>query len=815
MKKRFFHSKPGSSLSSRTNVQLLRSFMLCGMGVLTSLVVLLSGTGVAQVLTSPSDPPTAQESVEAPQAAPRLSNPREQAAGEAETPTAPTTDRNDRENPPRKANMGPLSQYILEFNRSPEIGNRFRIEGVYGESRLGFTRPKGWNMKTVKAIVRFQHSPNLVPARSNLVVRVNDTSVGSVPLNLKNSQVGEAVFAIPGNLVQDYNEISLVAQQENSPSCSNPNDQNLWTEILPDSKIVFDYQPEEIPLSFGSYPYPFFDELGLEATRLNYLMPTQVDESWLTAASRFQTQMGRLADFRPLETQLVKEAKSFRWNDRLIIIGTPEQQPILKTLKLPVSLNGNQFIDRDKTAFGDDTGLLMLTSLQEGAVPVLVISGNSETAVRKAAQFLVQPQSSQIGTSTFIAVNDLASTKEQGSRDWPRFLPERKQFTLKDLQGSDGKPYRDVTVKGSNAPPINFNFWALPDDRFKRGSSMTLHYTYGAQADPKNSTISVAIDGVNIGSKRLASDQGGSRETFTVDLPENLITPTSKIRVDFKLQPKDADPKRDCGRLTDQHLTGTLHGDTSFNLNREIGADLPNLKLFTSGFPFANVQNLSNTAILVPETPNAADLMTMLKFSERMGRLTRANSVQHEVYRANNASADMKKYKNLVAVGTRERLPLPEVFQADKGFNLNDAFKRQIGQTQIQTLPNADGIIKTVISPWNKDRVLLALSAQSEQGLKQVQDVLSSDAWFYQLQGDTALMSPTEANPNPFDPNGYRFQFLQESTPQTRENINFINKIQRFLKTHFYLLPIGIIVVSLLMYGIAQKYLKRVAAGGN
>lgn len=827
MKKRLFPAKP-FTLRQRAplNWRSLRLLLLGGLGLCAGIIVVCSGTatapGLAQTPETPVTVPTARPlpnsgsgSGSGNSAAPTSGAPDATATAETEAPANPDLPARPKDAKSR-LNLGPRSQYLLEFNRSPEIGNRFRMEGVYAESRLGFTRPKDWAVSGMKAVIRYQHSPALVADRSNLIVRVNDRSVGSIPLNsakLKGGQIGEAIVNIPAELIQDYNEIVLVAQQENSPSCSNPSDKTLWTEVLPDSRLVFDYQPKAIPLDFAQYPYPFFDELGLEAMRLNYLQPAQVDQNWLTAASRFQAQMGRVADFRRIETQLVKDAKGFRWNDRLVIIGTPEQQPILKTLKLPLSLKGNQFIDRDKSVIANEEGLLMLTTVEDGAVPVLVITGNSSDAVRRAAQFLVQPQTSQIGTSALIQVkSDVQETAAPDRRAWPRFLPPTEKFTLKDIKAADGKAYGDVTVRGSSAPPVEFNFWALPDDRFLRGSSMTLRYSYGANADPQNSTVSVAIDGINVGSKKL-SDKGGDNEAFTVDLPENLIKPDSKIRVDFKLTPK-GDSERSCGRLTDQHLWGTVLSSTNFQVKREIGADLPDLKLFTKGYPFAELQDLSRMAVVLPDAPNPADVMTMLKFSERMGRLSRASSIRHEVYMGAGAANDsVKQNKHLVAIGTRDRLPLPEVFGSKKGFNLTDLLNRQMGNAQVQTLPNADGVIKSILSPSSDNRVVLALTAQSDQGLKQVQDVLGSDAWFYQLQGDTVLMSATTAEPNPYDPNGYRFQFLQESPRKTLENLNPLNKIRRFLQSNFYLLPLGIIAVSLLMYGIAQRYLKRVAEG--
>jgi cellulose synthase operon protein B len=809
MKNRFFPAKHVSKVNRHGwSWRSMRWLMLCGMGVLTSLAVVLSSSNPLPAVARPvSVTPVmvAQAATEVPTDAPGIP-PREGAVGNDDG-------RRSSAAPAKEELLSGLNKYILEFNRSPAMGNRFRMEGVYGESRLGFTRPRNWQVKGVKAIIHFQHSPALVASRSNLVIRVNDTSIGTVPLNLQPGQIGEAIVTIPPQLIQDFNDIALVAQQENSPNCSKPEDKTLWTEVLPDSKLVFDYQTKIIPLDFARYPYPFFDDLALDTIRLNYLQPTQVDAAWLTATSRLQTQMGRLADFRGLDTQLLKEPKNLSWTDRLVIVGTPDQQPLLKTLKLPLAVKGDQFVGRDGAAIPADEGLLMMASIEEGKVPVLVVSGNSPEAVQKAAQSLINAQSSKLGSSALIQVKgDLPPVTKIERRSWPRFLPGQKQFQLKDLQGADGKNYKDVTVHGSDAPPAEFNFWALPDDRFLRGNTMTLRYSYSAQADPRKSTVSIAIDDVTIGSKKLDSDQGATNQSFTVDLPENLIKPTSQIKVNFKLEPKDeGGSDRACGRLTDQQLSGTVLADTEFTVSREIGADLPNLKLLTSGYPLADMQDLSRMAIVVPDAPTPSDLMTMLKFSERMGRLSRATSVEHQVYLGGGLTQTVKDNKHIVAIGTSTQFPLPEVFQ--QGLSLVDSVNRQFGKTQLRTLPNADGVIKSMISPWNKERLVLALTGQTEQGLKQVQDVLGADPWFYQLQGDTALMTATTANPSPYDPNGYQFQFLQESAPQTLENLNPLNKVRRFLQSHFYLLPIGIIAVSLLMYGIAQRYLKRVAEG--
>ncbi len=821
-------SRQNSSFRHWSKTMISRTLFLCGLGAVTGLaIVLLNGHQLNTVSAQSIQPkviaqtfklPTATASpVVSPQATPSES-PTSEASKPEVSPTA-TPEAKPAEAPPeakpedpttakKQSDLSPLSQYILAFNRSPIIGNRFRLEGTYSEARVGFTRPRPWKIKMAKAFIRFQHSPALVAEKSDLVVRVNDTSIGSVPLNLKNSQIGEASFDIPMNLLQDQNEITIVAQQHNSPTCSNPDDKSLWSEVLPDSKIVFDYQNQQTTLDFSRYPYPFFDQFGLDSTRLNYLMPTQISEPWMTAASRFQTNFGRLADFRPIETALVKDLKKTQWGDRVVVIGTPDDQPLLKSLKLPFAIANNKVLDGSKAPFPENVGVLMMTTTSDGSVPVLIVTGNGSEGVAKAAQFLMQPDSSQIGTGQAVIVSNMPDAPSPQPREWGRYLPLKNNFKLADLTGLDNKPFKDTMVHGSSAPPVQFHFRALPDDRFLRGSSMNLKYSYSAGVNPRLSTLSVRIDGVGVGSKKLDSDNGGQNETFNVNLPENLVKPDSVIDVSFDLYAKDS---AKCGQATDQQLWGTVHSDTAFDVRRENSVELPDLKLLTTGFPVAAPQDLSKAAIVVPDSPAEADVMTMLKFSERMGRLSQASSVKLDVFKAASLPETVKNDRHLIAIGTRDRFPVKQAMEETGKFKLLDVFGRQLGEDKIQTLPDASGVIKSVMSPWNRDRVLIALSGQTDVGLKQIQDILSNDVWFYQLKKDTVLINANQQATSPYDSNAYQLQFFDQADKRRIEDTNLLSKARRFLQDNWFFVPVGIIAVSLLLYGVAQLFLKRIA----
>jgi hypothetical protein len=698
-------------------------------------------------------------------------------------------------------------QYVLEFNRSPIVGNRLRMEGIYDERRLRFTRPRNWEPESVQISLRFRHSAALYATRSNLTVLVNGTSIGSVPLSKPQGEIGNAVFDVPPWVIRNYNEVVLAVVQNNSPTCTqDPFDPSLWTEILPDSKLVFNFQPKAIALDFHRYPYPVFDDLSLEPNQVAYLQPSAIDEIWLTAASRLHTSLGQFAQFRPLDTRLVEAIDQLAGRERLIIIGTPRIQPDLSSLDLPLSLENDRFLDAQQRPFPGDVGLLMLTTTPDGAAPVLVATGNGAEGVAKAVQFLVQQEDRQIGTGNLVVVTQVESVETPDVRTWQGYLPLENSFKLSDLRTFDDQAYGDVTIRGSNSPTLQLDFRALPDDQFSPGNTMTLRYSYSPQINPLTSLVEVELDDVVLGGKRLTSINGSTRETLRVTLPEDRIKPNSKIQVNFRLDPRE---RRSCSRVTDQQLWSTIHADSEFKLNREQVVRLPDLELLRTGYPFVAPQDLSSTAIAMPENPTQADLLLLLEVSERLGRLSRASSVKLDVYRASKLPAEQRESRHLIAIGTEAQFPLREAFEQGDGFALRNLFSRHWGQKQIQTLPDQEGLVKQIISPWNQNRVLLVLSAQTEVGLQQVRDLLSQDNLFFQLEGDTVLIAANEPDPSPYDPNAYSLEFLQQSSQRQLASPNLSNRIMALLRGNWFVLAPGIVAASLVLYGVIQLYLKR------
>jgi hypothetical protein len=697
-------------------------------------------------------------------------------------------------------------QYVLEFNRSPIVGNRLRLESIYDETRLWFTRPRNWKTDSVKVNLRYRHSPALYASRSNLTVLVNGTSVGSVPLNRPEGKVGSVIFDVPSRLIQDYNEITVSALQNNSPTCTqDPYDPSLWSEILPDSKIIFGIQPQPVLLKFDQYPYPIFDTLSLEPNRIAYLLPEALSEDWLTSTAQFQTSLGQIAQYRALETRLIEQPTQIEETEKLVVIGTPTEQPIIGDLDLPLSLRNQQLLDGDQKVIPDEVGVLMMTTIKEETTPVLVATGNSAAGVAKAVRFLTQPPDRQLATGSVIFVNQLTEISTPPAREWRGYLPADERFKLSDLRTPDEKPLGEVAVRGSHAPALEFDFRTLPDERILPGSTMTLRYGYGPQINPLTSQVEVQLDGVPLAGERLTSVSGENRQSLRVELPPDGVRPNSKLQVNFRLDPRE---RRSCSRVTDQQLWGKIYADTEFDLKREAGTKLPDLKLLQSGYPFTAPQDLSNTAIVLPNQPSQTDLMLMLEMSERLGRLSRFDAVQLAVYRADQLPETERQSQHLIGIGTQATFPFPEAYQA-QNLALQKRFARQWRDSQVQTLPDVEGVVKAIFSPWNSERMLLALTSQTDAGLEQVRDLISQDVLFFQLEGDTVLISANTDNPSPYDAQDYTLEFLRESPQREVVPTGTNDQVFRLLRNHWFILAPGLIAAALILYGITQFYLKK------
>ncbi|HEY9751407.1 MAG TPA: cellulose biosynthesis cyclic di-GMP-binding regulatory protein BcsB, partial [Coleofasciculaceae cyanobacterium] len=232
--------------------------------------------------------------------------------------------------------------------------------------------------------------------------------------------------------------------------------------------------------------------------------------------------------------------------------------------------------------------------------------------------------------------------------------------------------------------------------------------------------------------------------------------------------------------------------------------------LLKAGYPFAAPQDLSTTAIAVPDAPSNDEILTLLQVSERLGRISQSDGIKLQAYTTSTLPETVRREANLIGIGNRERFPLAEALQTG-GFELKDLYTRRKDGSQIQTLPDTAGVVRQVVSPWNPDRVVLALTAQTNAGLNKVQDLFKKDILFFQLKDDTVVVNTNQKNPSEYNLDDYSLSFFNKADRQASlEKGSLLSRSSRWLQENWFLIPTGTVASSLLLYGVAQLYLKRV-----
>jgi hypothetical protein len=82
---------------------------------------------------------------------------------------------------------------------------------------------------------------------------------------------------------------------------------------------------------------------------------------------------------------------------------------------------------------------------------------------------------------------------------------------------------------------------------------------------------------------------------------------------------------------------------------------------------------------------------------------------------------------------------------------------------------------------------------------------------FFQLKEDTVLISANTANPEAYDPNAYNLEFLQREPKRTVDKTPVQRRVFRFVSGSWFMLAPAMVATCLILYGVIQLYLKKIA----
>ena len=513
------------------------------------------------------------------------------------------------------------------------------LHGVDAYNTVRFSLPQTQVVKTATLHLRYHFSPGLIPSLSHLKVSLNGTLFATLPVTTqptgviesRTSQTAngirsesnallETTLTLPADMLVHDNELTFEFIGHYTLKCEDPSHSTLWSHI--DTNSTIEFSGTLIPLhdDLKLLPSPFYDSKVNLRPSIPIAFLTQPSPKALQAAGIIASWFGMFADSRPLRFP--------------VSVGTiPPGNAIVigeSGANLPASLQMN-----------DTSGptIAMRSNPSDPYSKVLVLTGDSADDVLIAAMALTLQRDMLEGASVRVPSFKLPAQREPD--DAPRWLSTEKITRIGDIPQTS-------SFDTDGGPPVAV-YMRLPPDLYPNYNSQQnlgfhLGYRYNGIPITNDSTLQVSLNGSYISSTPLPhSDKASAQLETIVPVPVSDLRPFSNsllMRFVFLLSKRG-----ECQDVQPYNFMGAILKDSYLDIQGiPHWALMPNLEIFANaGYPFTRRADLSDTAVVLPETPGVEEIEMYLTLMGHFGAQTGYPVLNVSVTNSDGMKSDGRK----------------------------------------------------------------------------------------------------------------------------------------------------------------------------
>lgn len=614
--------------------------------------MLLAGSLMASLGVSESAPPPR-----------RVTNPPPPAAqAPAEAPIAPQP----------KVEEAPATQGRTYNLTLKQLGLNYpmTLRGVDGSDTVNFNVRADEIVTKASLKLYYAYSPALLPEVSHINVMVNEGMTATIPVPKETAGTElERDIDIPPRLITEFNRLRLQLIGHYTYQCEDPLHSSLWAKVSNASVLELQTTPIALYNDLDILPLPFMDRRDPRRINLPFVFGNKPDGTALEAAGVLASWFGATAAYRGARFPVQFEgAIPAQGNAVVFVIGRTS------TLK------------PDGTDISGPT-LSMVPNPNDPTAKLLLVMGRDSKELKIAATAV--SVGSQALSGQTASITKLETLAPRRPYDAPNWIPSDRPTPLGEL----ATPLA-LNASGFNPPPIRVDM-RVPPDLFgwrEGGVPVNLKYRYTPQPNLWASTLLVNVndkfaksfsllplqtmgDSQGLLSKMLADDTLPVEARF--ELPLSMIAP--QTRLDFRYM-YDVNKQGECRDVILDNVRGAIEPDSTIDISGfSHFIAMPNLGVFRdAGFPFTRMADLSETAVVMPDAPSAAEITTYLEILGRMGASTGypATGVQVVTGSAVESASD----KDLLLIAAGSNLPLlkqwsnylPASFDGGRRFAISD-----------------------------------------------------------------------------------------------------------------------------------------------
>ena len=620
------------------------------------------------------------------------------------------------------------------------------MRGPFATTNLRFGLPVNWAFQEGASLQLILTSSLVTDAASpvsegqsigaSMTVTLNKKLIATIPL-VAGTNVAYEVRIQQDALIPTLNDgrQDLELFLDASTDCDNNNRLHQTSVMISSgSQFILPYIEQTPVVDLKQLPRPIFQRDSVYPVNAIMIVPDQPSAQEMQAALIVAASFGRSTDgklpFSLLNSSGVTE--EILNTSNLIFLGKASTLSQLHNVDLPAPLSNNAFNSQGIQA--DDGIMQIAVSPWNNGRSILVVSGNTDSAVVKAAQALSYGNIQTVENSNLAIVTNVAPPSIADQSTDPAALTQATR-TFKDLG------YDVATITGAGKGDVIVDFYVAPGLVASDDSYLDLKFNNSALLDFGRSGLTVFLNGKLIGGLRL-SDETAATVTQRINISPSLVLPGSnQLRIQANLA-----ALTQCSLADITNLWVSIFPESSLHL--PLGqavidsSNVQNLSVYP--YPFINIPTLSNTAfILGKNDPSSWAVASQIAYG--FGNQSSGSIFDLAVAYDGAVPDEIRNDRDLIVVGLPKDLKfiselkdsLPAPFEA--GQNLPVVKNQQVAY---RFSPGASlGYLELLAAPWNPSRTILAVVGSTRDGIQMAGNALTDPALRNRLGGNFALVN--------------------------------------------------------------------------
>lgn len=562
-------------------------------------------------------------------------------------------------------------------------------------------------------------------------VRLNGVSLGLLQLN----RVGEINerLEIPERALASRRQdgrMELTFVLDSGLTCTLNQQMNVI--IHPSSQVLLPHEIITPSTDLTRFPYPLYQDSIYPDTAV-VVVPDDPAAAELQAAMTLAAGLGNLTNNALTMTlttagQLTPDQIA---NQHLILVGKAGSLPMLSELALPLLVkidpSGGQFsIDGG----GPDDGVIqMVNSAANTGKVVLVVSGNTDAGVVKAAQAITTGLLRPNRSPNLAIVDQVSPT------------PIAVSQPLDQTFGDMGYEMNNLERLGINT--ATYQFYLPPGQTLASDAVFDLVYGHSALLDYERSGLIVLLNNQPIGSVRFNDDTAKQANNhMQIPLPSSAGLPGQNrldLRVTLALRDNCIGPD-----INGQFFTIWPESRLHLPLNPSQATAELTYDMSVYPMPFILNSTLASTA-LVLQRSDLPTWQTALSIARFLGDRANGPVTAINVFYGDEVPEDALPKYNLLIIGRPSQLPIMAALNDSlpAPFEAGSEVAREANMQVTYRIPSDSpvGYVQMLPSPWNNQNLVMVAVGNTPESVQWAASSLVNASARSQLAGNFAAIN--------------------------------------------------------------------------